>query len=291
MGKIIKKYDRDFFVTTNSIFRDKRLSFQELGLLLQLLSLPDNWTYTVRGIAALHKDGKTTVAKALNDLIEHGYLYRVPVTGQKRSKKGLFDKRDYFIYDDPECNPYRGKTEEDESILSQNQDTDDYFDIFGDDLSRNRDTDNRNTDNRTIYSTKASNNKENKSTSTITTPEDLNNLFNSKSDVDGMQVSDKRYKEINDLIRMVGVGEIKDSSKDDLLKFLHKLYNEEKKDFLYKNDIPIRSLTAFVKKAFNLKTEKSEEKLREIKRKADEGDMEAKKYVHENWHLFQSLDW
>lgn len=100
MAKLLKKYNKNFTVLTNDLFKDKRLSYKDLGLLVQLLSLPDNWEFNVKGIAKLHKDGEDSVKSGLVKLEEYGYLTRV----QSRDEKGHLSSSDYYIYDDPKDN-------------------------------------------------------------------------------------------------------------------------------------------------------------------------------------------
>lgn len=58
MTRLIKQYKTNFTFFNNDIFKDKRLSYKELGLLCQMMSLPDHWEFSVRGLASLHSDGK-----------------------------------------------------------------------------------------------------------------------------------------------------------------------------------------------------------------------------------------
>ena len=76
MAKLIKAYKDNFTIVDNDIFMDKRLSYKDLGLLCQLLSLPDNWNFNVPGIAKLHVDGTNSVKAGLRKLEEFGYLTR-----------------------------------------------------------------------------------------------------------------------------------------------------------------------------------------------------------------------
>lgn len=49
---------RDFTVMSNYHLRDRRLSAKEMGLLSFVLSLPDDWDFTIRGLIGLMRDGK-----------------------------------------------------------------------------------------------------------------------------------------------------------------------------------------------------------------------------------------
>ena len=135
MTRLIKQYKTNFTFFNNDIFKDKRLSYKELGLLCQMMSLPDYWEFSVRGLASLHSDGKNGVAKTLNKLIDYGYIWR-DTDEQGRTKEGRFSKLDYFIYDDPNNNPHYTN------------------------LSPKRDTDKRDTEKGTISNTNKLNTKE-----------------------------------------------------------------------------------------------------------------------------------
>ena len=293
MSKLIKKYKTDFFQVSNSVFRDKRLSFQELGLLLELLSLPNEWEFSIRGLSSLHKDGKSTIARTLNSLIKYGYLYRPEKGKQTRDKKGLFEKYDYFIYEDPNENPHHFDSNYNIEDLSQNMTMDELIEESSSkDLSQKPIINNRNAEKGTIYITKDINNIQNKSTST--TLSDINSALNKKYDVDGMLVNDRQMNDINDMIQMIATREIKDTTKADLFKFLHKIYNEEKQNFYYERDdeyFLIRNLKGFVKTVFNGKTDKDIEELTFIKEKAEQGSELHQNFIEQHPSLFKKLDY
>ncbi len=159
MGKLIKKYKDNYTHLPNSIFKDRRLSYKELGLLNQMLSLPDYWEFSCRGLASLHSDGKSTIHRTINKLIEYGYVWRdTKDKMMSRTSEGKFDKADYYIYDDPSENPHYNVAKEQilDENLAQNWDTDE------ENLSQNRDTVNRDTVNGTKLNNKESNISTNK---------------------------------------------------------------------------------------------------------------------------------
>lgn len=59
---------------SNTHLKDKRLSLKAIGLLSVILSLPDDWHYTVNGLVGIVKDGERAVNGALSELKENGYL-------------------------------------------------------------------------------------------------------------------------------------------------------------------------------------------------------------------------
>ena len=74
---ILRKVKKEkFTVIDNAIFYDYGLSYKAKGLLCQMLSLPDGWSFSIEGLARLAADGKSSVTSALNELKEAGYFYR-----------------------------------------------------------------------------------------------------------------------------------------------------------------------------------------------------------------------
>lgn len=79
---ILRKNKKDkYTVIDNTVFFDRKLSYKAKGLLCQMLSLPDEWSFSIEGLARLASDGKASVQSALIELKEAGYFYRL----QKRS--------------------------------------------------------------------------------------------------------------------------------------------------------------------------------------------------------------
>lgn len=88
----------DYTVMSNSHFREYGLSFKAKGILSQMLSLPDNWDYSVVGLTKLAKDGKESVMSGLAELEEFGYLKRT----RTFDEKGRFTGYDYDIFETPQ---------------------------------------------------------------------------------------------------------------------------------------------------------------------------------------------
>lgn len=65
---------KDYTVMSNAHLHDKRLSLKAVGLLSIVLSLPDDWHYTVKGLVGSVKDGERSVNGALSELKQCGYL-------------------------------------------------------------------------------------------------------------------------------------------------------------------------------------------------------------------------
>ena len=70
----------NFTVITNNIFRDERLSNKAVGMLCKMLSLPDSWEFSEKGLQAImHKDGQASIRSGLKELQDAGYLRRYRV--------------------------------------------------------------------------------------------------------------------------------------------------------------------------------------------------------------------
>ena len=89
---------KNYTVLSNYHFKEKKMSLKSKGLLSLMLSLPDDWNYSISGLVALSKDGKDSVMSALSELEKFGYLQRV----QKVNDKGQFAGIEYNIYEQPQ---------------------------------------------------------------------------------------------------------------------------------------------------------------------------------------------
>lgn len=87
----------DYTVLSNFHFREKEMSFKAKGLLSFMLSLPNNWDYSVEGLESFSSDGKDSIISGLKELEKFGYLVRK----QKTDEKGKFCGYDYIIYEKP----------------------------------------------------------------------------------------------------------------------------------------------------------------------------------------------
>ena len=64
----------NYTVMSNYHLRDKNLSLKAKGLLSQILSLPDNWNYTIAGLVSINKENESAIKNALSELKSRGYL-------------------------------------------------------------------------------------------------------------------------------------------------------------------------------------------------------------------------
>lgn len=99
----------NFTVMSNYHFREKGMSLKAKGLLSLMLSLPNDWNYSVAGLVTLSKDGKDSVMTALAELEKFGYLTRQQLVNEK----GQFSGVEYHIFEQPQKeNPVAEKPNE-----------------------------------------------------------------------------------------------------------------------------------------------------------------------------------
>ena len=89
---------RDYTVMSNHHLKNAELSLKAKGLLSVILSLPEDWNYTTRGLTSLSKDGVDSVGKALRELELEGYIIRRTL----RNEKGRISDTEYTIYENPQ---------------------------------------------------------------------------------------------------------------------------------------------------------------------------------------------
>ena len=88
---------RDYTVMSNYHLRDMSLSLKAKGLLSLMLSLPENWDYTMKGLARICKDGIDSISGGIRELEAHGYLIRSRV----RSANGQLGSIEYSRIERP----------------------------------------------------------------------------------------------------------------------------------------------------------------------------------------------
>ena len=88
--------------------KEKDMSLKAIGLLSLMLSLPEDWDYSVAGLTAIRSESKNTINGVLQELEKFGYLVRT----QMRNTKGIITGYNYDIYEEPQTknpgleNPY-----------------------------------------------------------------------------------------------------------------------------------------------------------------------------------------
>ena len=88
---------RDYTVMCNHHLKNPRLSLKAKGLLSMMLSFPDEWNYSERGLAAICKEGVDAIHSAIKELEKAGYMERHQLRGQG----GRIVDTEYVIYETP----------------------------------------------------------------------------------------------------------------------------------------------------------------------------------------------
>lgn len=96
MAVIRVNKNKNYTIMSNYHFRDKNLSLKAKGLLSQMLSLPDEWDYSVDGLVAINKESKTAIQSTLKELEKCGYLVRT----KTHDKYGRINYV-YDVYEEP----------------------------------------------------------------------------------------------------------------------------------------------------------------------------------------------
>lgn len=107
MAKMRVHKHNNYTVVDNELLRNKDISLKAKGLLSVMLSLPDNWTYTIAGLVAICKENETAVKNTLDELKRFGYL-RVTKLMPDKTESGVIEYI-YDVYSSLDQNPcYQG---------------------------------------------------------------------------------------------------------------------------------------------------------------------------------------
>lgn len=100
----IKRFKSKLHVTINSaILKDKNVSLKAKGLFALVMSLPDSWDFSLKGICAITKENYTAVNSSIKELIDAGYCHREPL-----KEHGKFVGYNYEFYEVKTDSPYLG---------------------------------------------------------------------------------------------------------------------------------------------------------------------------------------
>lgn len=104
---------RDYTVMANHHLRNTELSLKAKGLLSLMLSLPEEWDYTTKGLARICKDGVDSICAGVRELEDHGYVVRERI----RNPNGQLGAIEYTILEQPRTSePKREKPERDNPV-------------------------------------------------------------------------------------------------------------------------------------------------------------------------------
>ena len=97
MAVIRVEKNKNYTVMSNVHLRDGALTLKAKGLLSLILSLPDDWHYSIKGLATLTNEGRAGVMSCLKELEAAGYISR----HQLRGEHGRMGQNEYVIYEEP----------------------------------------------------------------------------------------------------------------------------------------------------------------------------------------------
>ena len=157
---------------SNRHLREMDMSLKAKGLLSLMLSLPDEWRFSVKGLCAICKESKAAINSALDELKKHGYLTIEMIKPGKNGNGKI--EYEYRVFERPQ----RGKSIDGQQ--GENQ------------CSENQVTENQYSENRQQLNTDKSNtNKENKAKEKLA-PGNVENVENSSDDDDVLSLEEMR---------------------------------------------------------------------------------------------------
>ena len=226
--------NKNYTVMSNYHLRDKSLSLKAKGLLSFMLSLPDDWDYSLAGLCSICKEGKDAIRSTLKELKDNNYL----VIEKSKNDKGLFEYT-YIIYEEPHIEKELGYPDTENPYMD------------------NPDMDNPTQINTNKQNTKEQNDKDDKEKSSFF---DLNNLnpltkdliekdYVSDMDVDLFQydelfnklLSEYSYQELIKISHYITNKVIKNKFKDEEGNLIENKYNYFKAS-MYSNIEKLESL-------------------------------------------------
>ena len=85
----------NYTVMSNEHLRNRDLSLKAKGLLSQMLSLPEEWDYSLEGLSRINREGVDAIRTGVRELEEHGYLER----GRRRDGSGRLAGTEYVVHE------------------------------------------------------------------------------------------------------------------------------------------------------------------------------------------------
>ena len=90
---------KNYTVMSNVHLKEKEMSLKAKGLLSVMLSVSDEWNFSIAGLSAICKENETAIKSALNELKQFGYLV-VTKKCPSETKSGRIEY-DYDVYEQP----------------------------------------------------------------------------------------------------------------------------------------------------------------------------------------------
>jgi len=89
--------NQNYTVMSNHHLRNSTLSLKAKGLLSQILSLPPDWDYTLKGLSHINRESVDAIRTAVNELEQAGYVTRL----RERKENGQLGGAEYIIHEQP----------------------------------------------------------------------------------------------------------------------------------------------------------------------------------------------
>ena len=107
---------KDYTIMSNHHLRNVDLSLKAKGLMSLMLSLPEDWDYTLKGLACICRDGVDSISRTIKELEDHGYLTR----RRFRYPNGRLGDIEYTIHEQPESKSVEPELPKPESPKREN---------------------------------------------------------------------------------------------------------------------------------------------------------------------------
>ncbi len=98
MSILRNRTQSNYTVISQCITRDTSLGCMERGVLLTILSLPDNWEFSIEGLCRILPDGKTKISNSIKKLVDKGYLKKY----QDKNSNGRFSRNIIEVFESPQ---------------------------------------------------------------------------------------------------------------------------------------------------------------------------------------------
>ena len=91
------KKDKNYTTINNTIFKNKSISCKSKGIFATIMSLPNDWDFSISGMSSVLKEGKKSIYGAIKELQEYGYVEKTTT----RNDKGLITGVEYKFFETP----------------------------------------------------------------------------------------------------------------------------------------------------------------------------------------------
>lgn len=133
MSVIRVEKTKNYTVMSNYHFKEKDMSLKAKGLLSLMLSLPDNWDYSIAGLVAICKENETAIKSALKELQQFGYV-KIDKIMPDKTESGRIEYV-YNIYEKPK---QEGKKQDVENLPLENQHVENHTQLSINELNTNK---------------------------------------------------------------------------------------------------------------------------------------------------------